>query len=102
VSLGYIVRYNGHMIVPQYKSEPALQEADILIRQKESGIGYHYGTVVRSGAVAPGITVYCQYPEFLAAHTMPGIGKHPDTIEGFFRDLPGMVMRPTRTEHQRA
>jgi hypothetical protein len=92
------------MIVDWYKPEPPLQEADILIRQKESGWGYHFGTVVRAEVAAPWMSAYAytQHPDFLVAHTMPGIGKHPGTIEKFFNGLPGMVLRPVRNPYQRS
>ena len=81
--------------------EPELQESDILVRQKRSGNGFHYGTVVRTESVVPANALVGIYPKFLAAHTTPETGKHPDTIEGFFDGMPGLRIRPARSSLER-
>jgi hypothetical protein len=41
------------------------------------------------------------YQKFLAAHTMPNIGKHPDSIEGFSDGKPVERLRLERTAYER-
>lgn len=81
--------------------EPELEEGDILVRPKKSGGGFHYGTVIRAESVLPGNALVGIYPKFLAAHTMPQIGKQPDTIDGFFDGMQGWRVRPDRSPMER-
>ena len=100
-AVGLLRRYDGlTMIVP--KPEPLLQEGDILMRPKESGHGFHFGTVVRTEAVVAPNALVGLYPKFLAAHTMPNRGKQPDTIEAFLDGKQGYRLRPKRTAAERA
>jgi hypothetical protein len=81
--------------------EPEIQEADILIRPKQSGSGNHYGTAVRTDSVFPPNALHGFYPKYLAAHKMPGIGKHVSTIESFGAGKPVHRIRHRRTAQQR-
>ena len=88
------------MIVP--KPEPLLQGGDILMRPKESGRGFHFGTVGEPRQSRPPDALVGLYPKFLAAHTMPNRGKQPDTIEAFLDGKQGYRLRPKRTAAERA
>ena len=83
------------------RPEPPLQEADIIVRPKVSGIGQHYGTVVRTERVVPPNALYGTYPEFLVAHTMPGTGKSATTVEEFLDGKPGRIIRHQRRADER-
>jgi hypothetical protein len=83
------------------KPEPPLQEADIIFRPKRSGIGQHYGTVVRTESVVPPNALHGIYPKFVVAHTMPGTGKSATTIEEFLDGKVGRTIRPQRNTLER-
>jgi hypothetical protein len=59
-----------------------VQQADIVIRPKKSGVGYHYGTGLSNG---------------LVKDNTPEQGKHITTFEGFGDGLPAWIVRPDRS-----
>ena len=67
-----------------YVGEPMspVQPGDLLVREKESGLGFHYGTGVSGG---------------LVKDNRPGAGKHLTTMEGFMSGEPGVIVRYPRT-----
>jgi hypothetical protein len=56
-----------------------------VLRRKDSGFGFHYGTGVTWGNVA---------------HTMPGIGKHIGPLDEFGDRKPVTIIRPNRAPIQ--
>lgn len=64
-----------------------VQPGDFLRRPKKSGWGYHFGTGVSGG---------------LIEHTLPNIGKHLTTLEGFADGEIVEVFRPDRTPYEKA
>jgi hypothetical protein len=59
-----------------------VQQGDVLVRPKKSGLGYHYGTGLSNG---------------LVKNNTPELGKHLTTFGGFQNGLPAWIIRPHRT-----
>jgi len=66
---------------------PHVEAADLMIRLKKSGSGFHYGTAVNANIVA---------------HKTPEEGKHLDTLDGFCGGLPCWRQRFARTPEHKA
>jgi hypothetical protein len=62
-----------------------VQPGDLLLRPKDSGLGFHYGTGISGGYVA---------------HTMPRIGKHVSTFDEFGDNRPVAIFRPPHSPVQ--
>jgi hypothetical protein len=83
------------------KPDPPLQEGDIVFRPKESGLGFHFGTIVQSKSVMSPNALASLFPQFLVAHTMPGTGKSATTLDEFLNGKPGGTIRIPRTALER-
>ena len=64
-----------------------IQQGDLLLRPKDSGLGWHYGTGLRNG---------------LAKDTMPETGKRITTWEEFCDGKQGFIVRPERSDLENA
>jgi len=84
------------------------QGGDIFYRQKENGNGLHWGRIIESAEVfAPEVIDAFNFPPILVPHTTPSMGKHLDTVDGFFAGQPGgwiplEMQEPARLEVQQA
>lgn len=76
--------YNRGMYV-NLESGYVIQRGDLVMRCKKSGLG-HYGTDVSWG---------------LIEHTLPDVGKHITTLEGFADGEQVFIERPERTEYEK-
>jgi len=65
-----------------------MQAGDVVVRQKKTGSGFHYGRLVRSANVLPFTALHGFYPEFLVSHTTPEGGQQFDTLEEFAAGSP--------------
>lgn len=68
------------------------QAGDVVIRQKKTGNGFHYGRLVRTVNVLPFMTLHWFYPEFLVSHTTPEGGQRFDILGEFAAGLPWQVV----------
>jgi len=81
--------------------EPPFQEADIISRPKDSGLGEHYGTIVRTALLLPPNALPSLSPKFMVAHTMPDTGKTVTTIDEFSKGRQFRISRQNRTPEER-
>src|SRR5437867_1441582 len=63
-----------------------VEQGDLLIRQKLSGLGWHYGTGLSDG---------------LVKDVTPERGKHITTWEGFLAGEQGFIVRPNRAPYEK-
>jgi hypothetical protein len=67
--------------------QPPIQQGDLLLRPKDPGLGWHFGTGLSNG---------------LAKDTMPETGKRITTWEGFCDGKQGFIVRPERSDLENA
>jgi hypothetical protein len=63
-----------------------VQRGDLVRRFKKSHLGGYYGTGVSFGMIE---------------HTLPGVGKHVTTLEGFADGEQVLIDRPLRSEYEK-
>lgn len=76
-----------HMAFVNLKPPSPVQQGDLLMRKKNSGSGWHYGTGLSNG---------------LVKDNTPELGKHITTWDGFAAGKPALIIRRERSALENA